>query len=61
MNTCYSVIGEHQADPDRLLLLGDDGLFYEFHLPDGPTLPTEPNASEWAVDSARPATDDPLA
>jgi hypothetical protein len=28
----YVVVGEHHRDPERLLLQGDDGRYYEFHL-----------------------------
>ncbi len=30
MTNVYAVVGEHRADPERLLLLGDDGRFYCF-------------------------------
>ena len=28
--TVFSVVGEHRREPDRLLLLGDDGRYYAF-------------------------------
>ena len=59
--TCFSVVGEHRADPDRLLLLGDDGRYYDLHLPDGSVVPAEPEAGEWTVDPEPPATEDLLA
>lgn len=30
MTNVYAVIGEHRANPRRLLLLGEDGCFYSF-------------------------------
>ena len=45
-------------DPDRLLLLGDDGRYYAYHLPNGAALPTEPEEGEWAVDPAPPPAED---
>ena len=29
MTNCFSVVGEHRDDPDRLLLLGEDGGLYD--------------------------------
>ena len=35
MTTIVSVIGSHQKDTDRLILLGDDSAHYELELPLG--------------------------
>ena len=51
MTTIFAVVGEHRDDPNRLLLLGDDGRHYAHRLPDGPTTPVEPDA-QWVVDAA---------
>ena len=61
MPTTFDLIGEHRDDPDRLLLLGEDGRYYAMRLPDGATVPTEPEAGEWAVEPPPPAAEDPLA
>ena len=49
MATIFSVIGHHHEDPDRLLLLGDDGTHYQYDLPHDSTTPVEPD-DEWDVD-----------
>ena len=59
--TCFSLVGEHRADPDRLLLLGDDGRYYDYRLPNGATVPTEPADGEWAIAPALPPAGDLLA
>ena len=51
MTTVFAVVGEHRDDPNRLLLLGDDGRHYGHRLPDGPTTPVEPDG-RWVVDAA---------
>lgn len=33
MATVFSVIGYREDDPDRLLMIGDDGVHYEYDLP----------------------------
>lgn len=49
MATTYAVVGEHRDDPDRLLLLGDDGRHYVLELPDSvSTLPRLDD--EWTID-----------
>jgi hypothetical protein len=53
MATIFSVIGSHQEDPDRLILLGDDGQHYELELPDGVPTPVEPT-EEWLFDPIIP-------
>ena len=49
VTTVFAVVGEHRDDPDRLLLLGEDGRHYEHRLPDGPTTPVEPDDA-WTLD-----------
>ena len=61
MPAAFTLVGEHRADPDRLLLLGEDGRYYGLRLPDGATLPVEPDEAEWAVDPAPVPTDDAFA
>lgn len=45
----FQVIGELRANPDQLLLRGDDGRFYAFDLSSGETTPLRPDDA-WAVD-----------
>jgi hypothetical protein len=46
----FSVIGEHRNEPERLLLLGDDGHYYAFSA--GLAQPTEVKPSgEWTIDT----------
>ncbi len=47
--TVFAVVGEHRDDPDHLLVLGADGQHYDLHLPDGVTLPVDPD-EEWRLD-----------
>ena len=49
MSTVFAVVGQHREDPDRLLLLGEDGQHYDLRLPDGPTVPIEPDEF-WTMD-----------
>lgn len=49
--TIYRIVGEHRADPARLLVLGVDGLYYALTLYEGRTrtmsiVPDE----DWIVD-----------
>jgi hypothetical protein len=44
-----AVVGEHLDDPDRLLLLGEDGRHYQYQLSDGTTIPVEPDDA-WVID-----------
>ena len=57
VTTVFAVVGEHRDDPDRLLLLGDDGHYYGHHLPDGPTALVEPD-ERWTLDEAALSWDD---
>ncbi len=54
MAVVFVAVGEHRADPDRLLLLGEDGRFYAHALPDGTTTPVEPS-EDWVIDEHAPA------
>ncbi|MEA2530541.1 MAG: hypothetical protein QOG89_2185 [Thermomicrobiales bacterium] len=47
----FAVVGEHRADPTRLLLLGDDGRFYTYETEDGVPIAVE-LTPEWIVDAA---------
>ena len=47
--TIFSVIGEHRAEPDRLLLLGDDGRFYALTTATAQPTAVQPT-DEWAID-----------
>lgn len=49
MTLVFAVVGEHREDPDRLLVLGEDGHHYDYRLPTGQALPTEPDEA-WEVD-----------
>jgi hypothetical protein len=53
--TEFLVVGEHQDDPDQLLLLGADGRHYAYSLPDDVTTPVDPDAA-WRMEDV--ATDD---
>jgi hypothetical protein len=47
--TVFAVVGEHRTDPDRLLLLGDDGRFYTYET----GVPTAVELTpDWIVDTA---------
>ena len=57
VTTVFAVVGEHRDDPNHLLLLGADGQHYDFSLPDGPTVPVEPD-ERWAVDEGVPSAEE---
>ena len=49
MTNIFAVVGEHRAEPSRLLLIGDDGHFYAYGKGEGQ--PTEVRPSEeWQLD-----------
>ena len=48
MTNVFAVVGEHRAEPDRLLLLGDDGRYYAFAA-DGRPSAVEPTGA-WRLD-----------
>ena len=60
MATIFSVIGAHQEDPDRLILLGDDGHHYQLELPQVNPTPVEPS-DEWQLDQPSPSLDELIA
>jgi hypothetical protein len=45
-----AVVGEKKDDPEQLLLLGVDGRYYAYTLPEGDTEPVEPDEN-WAVEA----------
>jgi len=60
MPNILAAVGEHRHDPDHLLLLGEDGLYYDLRLTDGATLPLPPTqdpGDEWLLDPATDAGD----
>jgi len=57
MTNVFAVVGEHRAEPERLLLLGDDGRYYAFAA-DGRPAEVEPGDA-WSLDDAREQRDDP--
>jgi hypothetical protein len=46
-----AVVGEKKADPTELLLLGSDGHYYSYSLPDGDPEQVEPD-DEWEVETS---------
>lgn len=52
MTNVFAVVGEHRAEPDRLLLLGDDGRYYAFAA-DGRPAEVDPGDA-WALDDRNP-------
>lgn len=57
MTTVFAVVGQHEEDPDLLLLLGDDGRHYQYDVTSETTAPTEP-AAGWIVDPDAPTPDE---
>ena len=58
MPNILAAVGEHRDDPDHLLLMGEDGLYYDLRLTDGATLAlplTQDPGNEWLLDPARDA------
>jgi hypothetical protein len=53
----FSVIGENENDPDRLLLLGTDGQHYQYQLLDGTTSPVDLD-EHWVIDSNAPPVEE---
>lgn len=45
-----AVIGENKDDPSRLLLLGADGHYYAYSLPDGEPEEVDPD-DDWKIES----------
>ncbi len=50
MTNIFAVVGEHRENPDHLLVLGDDGTYYDYALTTGQTAATEPDES-WCTDA----------
>lgn len=48
-NVDFQVIGELKADPGHLLLMGDDGQWYDYDIASGEFTRIEPS-DVWAVD-----------
>jgi hypothetical protein len=46
----YVVVGEHRCDPERLLLQGEDGRYYEFHMGSRELISVTPD-DEWIIES----------
>ncbi len=60
MPNIFAVVGEHREKPDHLLVLGEDGGYYDYVLATGQTLPVEPDQS-WATDTTAPELEQVLA
>lgn len=52
--TELAVVGEHKTDPEQLLLLGADGHYYAYSLPDATTAPVEPDDTTWSIETPSP-------
>jgi hypothetical protein len=59
MTNVFAVVGEHRDDPDHLLVLGDDGSYYDYTVTTGQTEPVEPTAV-WSTDAPIAALDEAL-
>ncbi len=46
----FEVVGEHREEPSRLLLRGEDGLFYAYATSDSHPTAVEPS-EEWELDA----------
>jgi hypothetical protein len=51
MTTVFAIVGQHEEDPNRLLLVGDDGQHYQYQLPDGTTTPVVADEEPWQIDA----------
>jgi len=49
MTNIFAVVGEHRAEPTRLLLLGDDGHYYAYPCSSAQPTEVEPT-EEWTID-----------
>jgi hypothetical protein len=47
--TDSAVVGEKKDDPDQLLLMGDNGEYYAYSIPDDTAAAVEPN-EDWIVE-----------
>ena len=59
MPNIFAVVGEHREKSDHLLVLGEDGSYYDYALVTGQTLPVEPDQS-WKTDETLPDLDEVL-
>ena len=55
MTRVLAIVGEHRHDPDHLLALGEDGQYYDLHLPECSPIPIEPG-EEWLIEPPPEAT-----
>lgn len=56
MTNLYAVVGEHHDDPAHLLVLREDGQYYDWDLTTERTRLVEPG-DEWHLDGERPPGD----
>lgn len=49
MTSEYNVVGEHKSDEQHLLVVGDDGQYYDYSLSSERVEPIEPDEN-WQVD-----------
>lgn len=59
MTNIFAVVGEHRDNPDHLLVLGDDGSYYDYTVTTGQTALTEPDLS-WTTDADIPELEEVL-
>jgi len=60
MTNIFAVVGEHRVDPDRLLVVGQDGNTYDYNVPADQLLPTELSDEDWQVDTTETELEDLL-
>lgn len=53
MTNVFAVVGEHRDDPDHLLVLGDDGSYYDYAVTTGQAALVEPDQT-WTTDFSVP-------
>jgi len=51
MTNIFAVVCEHRHDPDRLLVIGQDGNAYDYRVPSGQFIQAEPREVDWQVDT----------
>ncbi len=51
MTNVFAVVGELRDDPNHLLVLGEDGSYYDYALSTGHATPTDPDES-WSADAS---------
>ncbi len=49
MTNVFAVVGERFDDPNHLLVLGEDGSYYDYTVTTGHAAPTEPDET-WTAD-----------